>query len=223
MTCGLASSTIHSANAALVAARIRLEASALRSFWTGGILLAVAFVRGPVGERRRAVLEANNEFPTLLSVLLGDEVMAGFSQRRQDKHTVLALGGLYVAVLAFGSIHQLEVYAHGLLLVGRPQAESVVAQVLVRLDVVLVLVGPMERDLLALVGDCVDAWLVDALGEKVALGVVAAEEAEQVVVDLALQRFDVHRIRLQPDAQVFDLLRRLRIDAKPLRLLNGLA
>ena len=81
----------------------------------------------------------------------------------------------------------------------------------------------MERDLLALVGDGVDAWLVDALGEKVALGVVAAEEAEQVVVDLAFQRFDVHRIRLQPDAQVFDLLRRLRIDAKPLRLLNGLA
>ena len=125
-------------------------------------------------------------------------------------------------MLTFGSIHQLEVYAHGLLLVGRPQAESVVAQVLVRLDVVLVLVGPMERDLLALVGDGVDAWLVDALGEKVTLGVVAAEETEQVIVDLAFQRIDVHRVCRQPDAQVFDLLRRLRIDAKPLRLLNGL-
>ena len=136
---------------------------------------------------------------------------------------VLALGGLHVAVLALGGIRQPEVHAHRLLVVVRPQAEGVVAQVLAGLDVVLVLVGPVERDLLALVGDGVDARLVDALGEEVALGVVAAEEAEQVVVDLALQRAHVHGVALEPGAQVLDLGRRLGVHAqRPRCLLDGL-
>ena len=99
-------------------------------------------------------------------------------------------------MLALGGVHQPEVHAHRLLVVVRPQAEGVVAQVLAGLDVVLVRVGPVELDLLALVGDGVDARLVDALGEEVALGVVAAEEAEQMVVDLVLQRADVDRVAL---------------------------
>ncbi|MCG3768106.1 MAG: hypothetical protein JW394_0206 [Nitrospira sp.] len=60
----------------------------------------------------------------------------------------------------------------------------------------------MERDLLTLVGDRVDARLVDALGEEVALGVVAAEEAEQMVVDLALQRADIHGVSGKALAQL---------------------
>jgi hypothetical protein len=47
----------------------------------------------------------------------------------------------------------------------------------------------VEFDLLALVGDGIDAGLVDALGEEIALGVVAAEEAVEVVVDLASSAF----------------------------------
>ena len=177
-----------------------MEASVLRSFWDGGFLLYTAFVFGPVGERRRAVLEADDEFLTLLAVLLGDGVMACFSRHRQDEHAVLALVGLDVAVLALGGVRQPKVHAHRLLFVVRPQTEGVVAQVLACLDVILVLVGPVERDLLALIGDCVDTGLVDALGEKVALRVVASEEAEQVVVDLALQRADVHGVALEPSA-----------------------
>ena len=46
----------------------------------------------------------------------------------------------------------------------------------------------MECDLLALVGDGVDAGLVDTFCEEVAFGVIASEEAVQVVVDFALQR-----------------------------------
>ena len=93
----------------------------------------------------------------------------------------------------------------------------------------------MERDFLALVGDGVDARLVDALGEEVALGVVAAEEAEQVVVGLAFQRADVHGIALELGVQVFDLGRVVwvhsrRLDARDhfgqfllqLRLVGGL-
>ena len=41
-----------------------------------GPLPSVAFVLGPVGERRRAVLEADDELLALPAVLLGDEVMA---------------------------------------------------------------------------------------------------------------------------------------------------
>ena len=140
--------------------------------------LAFACILGPVGERRGAVLEADDEFFALLAVFLGDEI--GPARReRKNEDAVLAFGRLDVAVFALGRIRQPEMHAHRLLIVVRPQAEGVVAQVLAGLDVVLVLVGPVELDLLAFVGDGVDARLVDALGEEVAFGVVAAEEAER--------------------------------------------
>ena len=96
-------------------------------------------------------------------------------------------------MLAFGGVHQLEAHAHGIFAFARIglEAEGVVAQVFAGLDVVLVLVGPVQRDFLALVGDGVDARLVDALGQEVAFRVVAAEEAVQVIVDLVFQRADV--------------------------------
>ena len=53
-----------------------MAASALRSFWPGGFFPYSAFLLGPIRERRRTVLEVNNEFLALLAVLLGDEVMA---------------------------------------------------------------------------------------------------------------------------------------------------
>ncbi len=74
----------------------------------------------------------------------------------------------------------------------------------------------MERDLLALVGDGVDARLVDALGEKVAFGVVAAKEAEQVVVDLAFERADVHCVSLDAGPQLPDLGRVVRVHPRQL-------
>jgi len=43
-------------------------------------------------------------------------------------------------------------------------------------DVVLVVVGPVELDLLALVGDGVDALLVAAKQDEIALLVVPSEE-----------------------------------------------
>ena len=79
-----------------------------------------------------------------------------------------------------------------------PQPESVVAQVLAGLDVVLVRVGPMELDLLAFIGDRVHAGLVDALAEEVPLGVVAPEEGIQVIVDLGFQRVQVHGLFGEP-------------------------
>ena len=59
----------------------------------------------------------------------------------------------------------------------------------------------MELDLLALVGDGVDAFLVAALGDKVALAVVAAEKIveigkQRVLVPLIAQRVG------EPGAQV---------------------
>ena len=40
-----------------------------------GLLLSIAFVLRPVGERRRAVLEANDELLALLTICLSDEVV----------------------------------------------------------------------------------------------------------------------------------------------------
>ena len=51
-------------------------------------------------------------------------------------------------------------------------------QVLAGLYIILVRIGPMELDLLALAGDGVDAGFVDSPGEEIALGVVSAEEAK---------------------------------------------
>jgi hypothetical protein len=97
-------------------------------------------------------------------------------------------------VFTLGSVRQAEVHAHRLLVVLRPQAEGIVTQVLTGLDVVLVAVGPVELDLLALVWDSVDARLIDTFGEEVALRVITAEEAEQVVVDLVLQCAYTYRV-----------------------------
>src|SRR5919197_1331001 len=137
--------------------------------------LALTGILWPISERRRAVLETDGK----LAVLLGDEVVG-----RQDEDAVLALGGLNVTMFTLGSVHQAEMHEHRFLVVVRPQAEGIVAQVLAGLDVVLVAVGPVELDLLALIGNGIDARLIDALGEEVALRVISAEEAEQMVVDL---------------------------------------
>ena len=114
-------------------------------------------------------------------------------------------------------------YAHRFLAVVRPQAESVVAKVLAGLDVVLVFVCPVERDLLALVGDGVDAGLVDSLGEEIAVGVIATEEAIEVIVDLALQSANVHSVSPELRLQLLDLGRIVWVDPEPLSLRDGLA
>jgi hypothetical protein len=61
---------------------------------------------------------------------------------------------------------------------------GVIGEVLGGLDVVLFVVGPVERDLLAVVGDGV-AFLfgVAPLGDEVAVLPVAAEEGIEVIVD----------------------------------------
>ena len=63
----------------------------------------------------------------------------------------------------------------------------VVVEVLGGLDVVLVAVGPVEIDLLAVVGDGVPLIAaVAALRDEVAVLVVAAEKGVEVVVDVGL-------------------------------------
>jgi len=184
--------------------------------------LALAGGLGPVGEGRRPVFEAQDQLLALLAVLQSQEVRTRGAPRRQEEDAILALGGLDVAVLALSGVHQPEVRAHGVLRVVRPQAEAVVPKVLAGLDVVLVRVGPVQLDLFALVGDRVDAGLVDALAEEVAVRVVAAEEAEQVVVDLPLQGAQVNRLGLEPGAEIFYLRGRLGVHPQTLGLLHDL-
>ena len=69
---------------------------------------------------------------------------------------------------------------------------GVVGKVLAGLDIVLVVVGPVKRHFLAVVGDGVAfAFGVAALGDKVAVLIVTAEEGEQVVIDGGFQRLVV--------------------------------
>ena len=63
----------------------------------------------------------------------------------------------------------------------------------------------MERDFLALVRDRVNARLVDSLSEEIALGIVASEETEQVVIDVTLKSADVDGLVSQPTFQLLDL------------------
>jgi len=128
--------------------------------------------------RIRLVGEVNHQF----ALLHGDERLWGRLEAPLFPRLFL-----HVAVLAFGRIHQPKMHAHRVFLGIWPQAKGVVAQVLARFDVVLVGVGPVELDLLALVGDGVDAFLVAAQRDKVPLVVVAAEEIVEVAEDLILQ------------------------------------
>ena len=79
----------------------------------------------------------------------------------------------------------------------------------------------MERNLLTLVGDGVDPRLIDALGEKIALGVVATEETEELVIDLVLEPSNVDRIVRQTRAQLLHLGQRFGISAERLCLLDS--
>jgi hypothetical protein len=66
----------------------------------------------------------------------------------------------------------------------------IIGEILAGLDIVLVVIGPVESHLLAVVGDGVAFFLgVTAPGDKVALLPVAAEEGVEVVVDVGFQRF----------------------------------
>ncbi len=141
---------------------------------------------------------------------------------RELEAPLLARRLLHVAMLAFGGIDEPEMHAHRVRGVFRSQAERVVAQILAGLDVILIRVGPVEFHFLALVRDGVHAGLVHALREEIAFGVVAAEEGVQVVVDLGLERVQVHSILSQPGAQLLDLGERLWIGTQPLCLLNSL-
>src|ERR1035438_350179 len=95
-------------------------------------------------------------------------------------------------MLTFGGINNAEVYTHRALGVVWTEAEGVVAQVFARLNVVLIAICPVERDLLALIGNGVHPRLIDALGKEIPLRIVPAEEAVQVVIDLALQTAHIH-------------------------------
>ena len=80
----------------------------------------------------------------------------------------------------------------------------------------------MEFDFFAFVGDRVDTRPIDALGQEVAFRIVAAEETEQMVVDLVLKPADIDRVVGQLGTQILDLRKRLGIGAEALRLLDRL-
>ena len=75
------------------------------------------------------------------------------------------------------------------------QPERVVTQVFTSLDVVLIVVRPVELHLFAFVRNRVNAFLVPAKRQKIPLVVVPPEEVEQIREDLVLQGGYVYRLR----------------------------
>ncbi len=161
----------------------------------------------PVAERRSPILEPDHQFAhPIRPLLLRNEVLG-----QQDEPPGLFVRRLDVAVLALGGIRKPEVDPHRIALGLWAEPERVVLQVFGRFDVVLVGVGPVELDLLALVGNRVNAVLVDALADEVAFAVVATEEAVEVVVDIGLERVHV-RARVDRLAKLLNLGHRVRVD-----------
>src|SRR5579885_2156085 len=147
-----------------------------------------------------------------------DQLAAFFGQRlffRQNEPPLVAVGGSVVILLGVG-LDKLEVDAPS-----GGEREGVVAQVLARFDVVLIVVGPVEFHLLALVGDGVNALLVATLGDEVAFAVVTAKEVVEVRVNVVLEGGDVHGLgEFRPE--LLDAREALGICAQLLGLLDGL-
>ena len=130
---------------------------------------------------RGTIFERNVQLPCRLLPL-------GLPKAREE----IALVALDVALLHVG-VH------HGEAHLDLAGLEGVVAEVFAGLNVVLVLVGPVQMHFLAVVGDGVAlATGVAAFGNDVAVVVVAAEEAVQVLIEGGLGRADVRPLRHMP-------------------------
>src|SRR5579885_1759555 len=148
-----------------------------------------------------------------------DQLAAFFGQRlffRQNEPPLVAVGGSVVILLG-GGRDKIEKDAPA----GGEQG-GVIAQVLARFDVVLVVIGPVEFDLLALVGDGVNALLVATLGDEVAFAVVTAKEVVEVRVNVVLEGGDVHGLG-ELRAELLDTGEALGICAELFGLLDGLS
>ncbi len=122
---------------------------------------------------QRAELERNRQ---LVSLLVPSQLI----QARQEE----ALFTLDVVLLHIGGF-QFKVHGHAF-----RRFPGVIGEILASLDVVLVMISPIDIDLLAVIGNGVAFFFgVAPLEDKVAVLIVAAKESVQVIVDGGLQRF----------------------------------
>ena len=73
--------------------------------------------------------------------------------------------------------------------------KSVIFEILAGLDVVLILIRPVELDFLSLVGDRVHAFLIPALGNEISVLIVPVEEGIQRGIYVCLQRCQIGAFR----------------------------
>jgi len=99
--------------------------------------------------------------------------------------------------------------------------KRVITKVFGGLDVVLVVICPIEFDLLALVRDGVYPLLVTTQRKKIAFVVIAAKEAIKVRKDFAFDSFDIGFLR-KLLAQLLDLGQRFGVCSQVPSLLDGL-
>ena len=160
------------------------------------------------------VLETNNQ---IVAVDGGSALFVG------EQETALPVVGLLDVVLLVVGRSDLEPDAPSGVV--RPDAENVGGVVLRRLDVVLVGVRPMQLDLFSVIGNQVGgptAARIAALRDEVAIGVVAAEEVGEMVVNIGLGVGVLLHLGETP-GQLDDFRWRVcvRVDTEPSRRLAG--
>ena len=73
--------------------------------------------------------------------------------------------------------------------------KGVVFEVFTGLDIVLILIRPVQLHFLALIGNSVHAFLVPSLGNEIAILIIAIEEGIQRRIHVCLQRGQISAFR----------------------------
>ena len=114
-------------------------------------------------------------------------------------------------MLALSGIDKSKMDAHRIGSIFWAQPECVIAQVFARLNIVLIVIGPVELDFFAFIRNSVHTGFIDSLRKKITFGVVAPEKTVKMVIDLALKRTGIHRNRVQLFFKFLNLGRLFRI------------
>ena len=125
--------------------------------------------------------EANNDFSRFYIIFKGLDAGVVFLILGKEHECTLAILALLVVVLLGGCIYQTEMNCDTI------ENKGVVLEILAGLDVVLILIGPVQFYFFTFIGNGVYAFLVATLGNKVTVLIVTIEERIQRRIHISLQ------------------------------------
>lgn len=108
------------------------------------------------------VHEADHNFARLCIIFKGLDAGIVFLILGKEHEGTLAVLAFLIVILLGGCVYQTEMHSNTV------KNESVILEVFAGLDVILILICPIQLYFFAFVGDCIHAFLVTTLGNKVA-------------------------------------------------------